>query len=263
MRLLVSGATGFVGRYLVPILLEREHQVTVLSRDEAKAKGFDWYPRVLFVPHDILDTTVSIPPSIGEQDAIVHLAWSGLPNYNALYHFERNLPANYHFLKSVVAAGIEQVLVTGTCLEYGMQSGCLSANSSTRPVTPYAIAKDTLRKFLEAMQKEIPFTLQWARIFYLYGKGKNPNSLLAQLDRAINEGESTFNMSGGEQLRDYLPVSEAALQLARLVERPDLSGPVNICSGTAISVRRLIEEHIARRGRNDYIKYWILSLSRL
>jgi dTDP-6-deoxy-L-talose 4-dehydrogenase (NAD+) len=76
----------------------------------------------------------------------------------------------------------------------------------TAPVTPYGLAKDTLRKFLEMLQEVHPFTLQWVRLFYLYGPGQNPKSLLSQLDAAIEQGDPVFRMSGGEQLRDYLPV---------------------------------------------------------
>ncbi len=248
MKVLVTGATGFIGRHIMPILLERGHQITVLARNENKAREFDWYPYIRFISFDILDTLACIPPDLGENDAIIHLAWSGLPNYKSLFHFERNLPADYRFLKSVIEAGIKQVLVSGTCMEYGMQSGFLSEDMPTHPANPYALAKDTLRKFLEALHKETPFNLQWARLFYIYGKGQNPNSLLAQLDRAIDKGDEVFNMSGGEQLRDYLPVTEAVVQLTGLLEHAEKHGPVNICSGTAISILELVMNHIADRG---------------
>ncbi len=118
----------------------------------------------------------------------------------------------------------------------------------THPANPYALAKDTLRKFMEELKHQHTFTLQWARLFYMYGPGQNPNSLLAQLDRAIDNGEPVFNMSCGEQLRDYLPVEVVASRLVALLEHPQYNGVVNICSGEPISVRRLVEQHHARRG---------------
>src|SRR3546814_2015436 len=81
----------------------------------------------------------------------------------------------------------------------------------------------------------------------MHGPGQNPNSLLAQLDRAIDRGEEQFNMSGGEQLRDYLPVQVVALRLAALVSRPEHEGTFNICHGEPTSVRRLVETHIKMR----------------
>lgn len=180
----------------------------------------------------------------------MHLAWPGLPNYDALFHYEQTLPADYRFLKSLVKGGVGHLLVTGTCFEYGMQSGALAEDLPTAPANPYALAKDTLRKQLQSLQQQHAFTLQWARLFYMYGEGQSPNSLVAQLDRAIDGGEAEFNMSGGEQLRDYLPVDEVASRTVTLVEHPGCDGVVNICSGVPISVRRLVERHLANRGAN-------------
>jgi dTDP-6-deoxy-L-talose 4-dehydrogenase (NAD+) len=81
----------------------------------------------------------------------------------------------------------------------------------------------------------------------MYGEGQNPGSLLAQLDRAIEAGDPVFNMSGGEQLRDYLPVQQVAAYLVTIAESPNFGGIVNVCSGVPISVRRLVEQRIADR----------------
>lgn len=248
MKILVTGATGFVGRHLVPALLERGHTVTALARDVERARGLAWFDRVRFVACDIHRHGDVELESIGPQDVVMHLAWPGLPNYKSLFHFEENLPADYRFLKSLVQGGIGRVLVTGTCFEYGMQSGCLTEEMPAQPANPYALAKDSLRKFLQALQQQQPFALQWARLFYMHGPGQNANSLLAQLDRAIDNRESSFNMSGGEQLRDYLPVQEVARRLAMLIEHPACDGVVNVCSGEPVSVRRLVERHLAQRG---------------
>src|SRR5262249_39558169 len=115
------------------------------------------------------------------------------------------------------------------------------------PLTPYALAKNSLRLFLEALQSGNPFVLQWIRFFYLYGPGQNPASILAQLDRAIDESASVFNMSGGEQLRDYLAVEDAASCVAAIVEHTKTAGVINCCSGAPISVRRLVERRIEQR----------------
>ena len=91
--------------------------------------------------------------SFGQLDAVIHLAWQGLPNYNSLFHYEENLPDHYRFLKSFIAAGVRQLLVTGTGLEYGMQDGALNEITITAPVNPYALAKDTLHKCLQSLRQ--------------------------------------------------------------------------------------------------------------
>jgi dTDP-6-deoxy-L-talose 4-dehydrogenase (NAD+) len=181
-------------------------------------------------------------------DALMHLAWPGLPNYAGLFHFEVNLPADYAFIKQVVRSGVSQVLVTGTCFEYGLQSGPLSESTLAQPVNPYGLAKNTLRQFLEALSRTEAFTLQWARLFYLHGEGQNPNSLLAALERAIQAGDTQFDMSPGDQLRDYLAVEDAAACLVTALEHPQFAGVFNCCSGQPVSVRALVEAYLQARG---------------
>jgi dTDP-6-deoxy-L-talose 4-dehydrogenase (NAD+) len=247
MRIIVTGATGFVGRHVVAALLARGHQVTAVARHEHRCSELPWRDSVPFVACDVHDAT---DPSerLGVPDVLVHLAWPGLPNFKKLFHFEQNLPADYRFIKRMVSAGTRQVLITGTCLEYGMQSGPLSEDVPALPSTPYGLAKNTLRLFLLALQAQQPFVLQWARLFYLHGPGQQSSSVLAQLDRAIDAGERHFNMSGGEQLRDYLPVEEAAEYLTSMIERRDFAGVTNCCSGQPVSIRRLVERRIEQRG---------------
>ncbi|WP_454834287.1 NAD-dependent epimerase/dehydratase family protein [Pseudomonas lini] len=247
MTVLVTGATGFVGRHLISALLVKGFKVRAVSRNVEAARAMPWFDEVEFVAADIHASDLNVESLADGMDVIAHLAWTGLPNYQALFHFERNLPLDYAFLKRVIEAGVHQVLVTGTCFEYGLQSGPLSEEVAAQPCTPYGLAKHTLRLFLKALQRERAFTLQWARLFYLYGEGQNPNSLLASLDRAIDAGDTQFNMSTGDQLRDYLEIREAASQLASLIVCRDVDGVINCCSGQPVSVRALVEQRIRQR----------------
>jgi nucleoside-diphosphate-sugar epimerase len=247
MKVLVTGATGFIGQHVIPLLLAQGYKVTAVARDEIRARGFAWFNRVRFIACDVHQLPGGLLKLFRNQDAVVHLAWPGLPNYKELFHFEETLPADYDFLKSLVEGGMSHLLVTGTCFEYGLLNGCLSEDLPTQPANPYALAKDTLRKYMEALQQQHPFTLQWARLFYMYGKGQSPSSLLAQLDRAIDNEEPVFNMSGGEQLRDYLSVEEVARRLILLLRYRQCNGVINVCSGKPISVRCLVEQHLAKR----------------
>ncbi|SDS90727.1 dTDP-6-deoxy-L-talose 4-dehydrogenase (NAD+) [Pseudomonas asplenii] len=248
LKVLVTGATGFVGRHLVAALLARGHSVRAVARDARKAQALPWIDQVEFVAADVHAEDLDVGALSAGIDVLAHLAWPGLPNYQALFHFEHNLFADYRFIKQMVEAGVSQVLVTGTCFEYGMQSGPLGETAPPQPGNPYGLAKNTLRLFLETLRQQLPFNLQWARLFYLYGEGQNPNSLLASLDRAIDAGAERFDMSAGEQLRDYLPIEVAAGYLARLLEQRDFSGVVNCASGRPIAVRTLVEQRLRERG---------------
>lgn len=248
MKVLVTGATGFVGQHLVEVLLARGCEVRAVARTISTAASMPWFSAVEFFAADVHADDVDIVALTEGIDALVHLAWPGLPNYQALFHFEHNLMADYRFIKRVVEAGVPQVLVAGTCFEYGMQSGPLGEQTEARPGNPYGLAKNTLRLFLESLQQVQPFTLQWARLFYLHGAGQNPNSLLAALDRAIDAGDERFNMSAGEQLRDYLAIETAVGYLASILQQRDFNGVINCCSGLPVSVRALVEKRLHERG---------------
>jgi len=179
---------------------------------------------------------------IGSPDVLIHLAWDGLPNYKSLHHFETELPKQYAFLKAMVEGGLPSLLVTGTCFEYGMQEGCLSEDNVALPSNPYGFAKDALRRQLEFLQATIKFEMTWARLFYLYGEGQSGTSLYPQFQEAVQRGDRSFNMSSGEQLRDYLPVEELARLIVALAINKSGAGVINVCNGKPLSVRALVEK---------------------
>lgn len=239
MKVAVTGASGFIGRHVLFKLSERLCEVTAITRKSENLSGFK-------SKIDIMEMDISLPLEnayelIGNPDILIHLAWNGLPNYKSLHHIETELPVQYRFLSGLVKSGLPNLVVAGTCFEYGMQSGALNEEFETRPTNPYGFAKDTLRCQLEYLKHEHPFNLTWARLFYIYGEGQSESSLFPQLKKAVEKGDKTFNMSGGEQLRDYLPVDEIARYLVSLAMMEKDIGVVNICSGNTISVRRLVE----------------------
>jgi nucleoside-diphosphate-sugar epimerase len=242
MKVMVTGATGFVGRHVVNELLARGHSVVASARDVGRAQQMPWFDRVEFVRCDLHENFQHLLTPSLLPDAVIHLAWPGLPNYRDFFHIEKNLPADLTFLAEAVRAGVPQLIVAGTCLEYGMQCGPLDEEMPTYPTTPYGFAKDSLRKALQLLQKERPFTLQWMRLFYMYGEGQNANSLLAQLDRAIDEGQTVFNISKGDQLRDFLPIRKVAEIFVLALESPHIKGVINCCSGQPISVIDLVQQ---------------------
>ena len=151
-----------------------------------------------------------------EPDRMIHLAWEGLPNYEDSIHIKNNLPNNLRFIKNLISNGLKDISVTGTCFEYGMVDGCMNENMKANPSNSYSIAKDSLRKSIVDLKNKFDFNYKWIRLFYMYGEGQNKNSLIALLDEAIKNGEKEFNMSGGEQLRDYLHSDEVVKNITKI-----------------------------------------------
>lgn len=250
MKIAVTGATGFVGSHVLAQLGRRpDVQIVATSRSGRSTAG--WPPGIQHVVLDLADAGPDAFDRLGRPDIVMHLAWGGLPNYRSLHHFESELPAQYRFLRLLVDGGLSRLVVTGTCYEYGMVNGELTESQAPEPTNPYAHAKNVLRQQLEYLRANCgSFALTWARLFYMYGDGQAPTSLYPQLMAALRRGDISFAMSRGEQLRDFLPVEEAARLLVDVAMAPAADGIVNICSGTPISVRSLVERWVAQSGRD-------------
>lgn len=243
MKIAVTGANGFIGRHVLSVLNKRNIPCVAVDLnppDEANAALADEWCQM-----DIHNPPANLFERIGRPNACIHLAWGGLDNYKSLRHFEVELPAQFRFLNTLVREGLQSLIVTGTCFEYGMRTGELFETMETRPTNAYGFAKDTLHRQLQFLREDTPYALTWGRLFYLFGKGQSPRSLWGQMQIAVARGDTRFPMSGGEQLRDYLPVEIVAEHLVSLaVAQADIA-TVNICSGHPISVRSLVEQWIA------------------
>ena len=247
LRVAVTGGTGFIGRHLVSALVERGATVTVASRRPAEIdiRGGD----VRAVEMDVIGDPEGAYERLGRPDILFHLAWEHLRDYHNLAHFEVQLPRHYAFLKRLISDGLGCLIATGTCFEYGLRAGALDEDDPCVPVTTYGLAKLTLCRQLEHLGRRHPFAMVWARLFYAFGPGQSPGGLWSQLQAALREGAPTFNMSGGEQLRDFLPVETLATSLASLGLAGANFGIVNVCSGNPRSIRALVEDWVAQSGR--------------
>jgi nucleoside-diphosphate-sugar epimerase len=112
----VTGATGFVGRHVVPRLLASGHQVTAVSRDPVRVRRFSWFNAVRYLARDVHLQDEEVFRELAGHEAVIHLAWPGLPDYQGAFHQDQNLPADARFLRGLASAGVPQLLVTGTCL---------------------------------------------------------------------------------------------------------------------------------------------------
>lgn len=265
-KVLVTGATGFIGQNLVPALLKKKYEVTVIARSLDRIKDFSWFGKVRFIQCDYHKDKFISKKKIPQN--VIHLAWKGLPNYKSKFHLEENLVCNYFFLSRLIELGVKKIFVLGTCLEYGMLEGKIKSVSQTDPHTPYGLAKNLLRLLLLKKQNFFNFKLQWGRLFYTYGNGQSSNSLISKLEKAIKEKRKEFNMSFGEQVRDYLHIDDVVQKILTIFSVEE-NLTVNICSGKPITIKDFVIDYLKKRNKkitlnfgyydyNDYepMKFW-------
>ena len=242
MKILVTGATGFLGNLVVENLLNQGLEIVATGMSLEKAKKTQWYSKVIFKPLDEsnINDSVNYFDYFGRPDKLIHLAWANLPNYKEAFHLNVNLPNQKKLLRNLIKNGLTDITVSGTCLEYGMNEGKLDELMSAKPTVAYAIAKLELYNFLSTLTTDI--SLKWLRLFYIFGEGQPKHSLFNQLQAAINNKSAEFKMSGGEQVRDFLEADKMAQYMATIALQNKVTGIVNVCSGRPKRVIDFVNE---------------------
>jgi nucleoside-diphosphate-sugar epimerase len=245
LKVVVTGASGFIGSHVIATLQCVEGiDVVATGRDEEALRdlGVEW------VATDLYESGGKSHQRLAQADLLIHLAWADVTDVSNPVHTTTHLPNNAEFLVDMARRGVQRICCVGSCFEYGLSSGCLSEESTPQPVTPYGQAKDQLRRQIEPTLVAVGSSLRWLRPFFTHGKGQHPHALFAQLNHAIETGQARFPMSGGAQVRDYLPVSVLAEAIVKASLQTEIDGIINICSGKPRTVRAMVEQHIASSG---------------
>ncbi len=236
MAIHLIGSNGFLGKAIRKIALERDDIYFYSSRKNQSEK------KIIFF--NLNDPKSWLNLNINKGDKLIFLSWKGLNNYNNKIHLDENLIESLNFFKMIMQTRISKIIVAGTCYEYGLQSGCLSEHLDTKPHTLYAYSKDTLRRILFSLCEENKIKLAWLRIFYPYGIDQNPKSLIPSLERSIANGESFFNTSPGDQIRDFISIENVAKSFLKIADSEKATGIINIGSGEPISVKNFLKKYI-------------------
>jgi nucleoside-diphosphate-sugar epimerase len=252
-RVLVTGATGFVGRWALPELLARGYEVHACSfGDPGDAPAaVRWHPGDLLVPGDPARLVEAVRPT-----HLLHLAWYAA--HGKFWRAPENLTfvrASLELLQAFAEGGGQRFTAAGTCAEYDWSQGsCRESDTPLAPATLYGAAKDALRRLLQAYASERQLSWGWGRLFFLYGPHEDRRRLVASAITSMLAGrEAPF--SHGRQRRDFLHVADAAAALVALLDGP-VQGPVNIASGEATAIadlvariaERLSTPHLVRLG---------------
>ena len=258
MRVLVTGATGFIGRHAAHALVACGADVHAVSRRPPIASGVPAESGIVWHEGDLLRESVRAELiARTKPDALLHCAWYA--EHGLFWHSPENirwLSASLDLCLRFVECGGKRLLVSGTCAEYEWRAdtGVYREDSSaTHPATLYGVTKLALYQTLAALATETRVSLAWGRLFWLYGPDEHPDRLVAAAARALATG-TRFNATEGRQVRDFLHVADAGAALATLLTS-DVRGVVNIASGEGVQVRDVVLRLAAAAGRPDLCSF--------
>jgi len=250
-RVLVTGATGCVGRQALPLLVDRGWDVLgVHSRTPPPAiRGVEWRQA------DLLDSgQVTALISQARPSHLLHLAWYIAPGRWAA------APENYSWVRASLdlattfkAAGGTRMVSAGSCLEYDWNAGvCAEGSTPLVPHTVYGTCKHATELVTSSLMSGQGTSSAWGRIFFLYGPHEHPDRLVSSVIRSILAGQPA-RTSHGEQIRDYLYAADVADAFVQLLDS-DVTGPVNIASGEQIALKHIVVRIGHLMGRQDLIQ---------
>lgn len=239
-KVLVTGATGLIGKELIAPLKEHGFYIYALTIDKnTPNNGVTWIPCNIFSHEEVQKICSEI-----KAEYLLHMAWCTTGDYlisNTNYNF---LSASINLLNSFVQNGGKRIVFTGTCFEYKFGNKPLKENTPLDTTkTTYTFCKDILHKTAEfyCLQNKISFA--YGRIFYVYGKQENKARLTGMIIDKLLHNEKVIIKSGNLQ-KDYMYTKDIAGALVALLDS-DVTGDINICTGKAIFIHDFAT-HIAR-----------------
>lgn len=249
MRILITGATGGLGRLIIPLLIEAGHEVIATSRSIDKAKTLAFFDKVTYIPFDISKpTAINLFYLFKKPDTVIHLAWDKLNDYRAEEHVSSILEQQKTFVFNLISNGLKDFNGIGTCYEYGLTEGELTEDTIGKPVLPYPKGKKLLYDYLEGLKTEFDFSCKWIRVFYVFGEIYGRKNLYTMLNTAIGEGKETFDMSAGEQIRDFLTPQQIATIITQISVQQKVQGIINCCSGEPVKLKDYIQDYLSQKG---------------
>ena len=175
----LTGSTGYIGKQFSDFLIKLKIKHICIVRPNKKIKSTT-YKKIIYFD---IEKEKNLDVNFLEEDILIHLAWSSLDNYFNKDHSQKYPKIHFDFIHSLIKNNLKNILITGTCLEYGVKSGKVKEESICKPNTDYGKGKNKLLIKLKKLNKKMKFNFIWLRLFYIYSDNPKSNTILSELNK--------------------------------------------------------------------------------
>lgn len=224
MKILVTGANGYLGVGIVKSMLDLGHQVIATDLSLERVDN-----RASKIESDIFE--IEDPFSFfGMPECLVHLAWrDGFKHFS--YAHICDLSKHTSFIEKMCVSGLKTIAVMGTMHEIGFFEGSIDETTPCNPLNYYGISKNALREITRIICEKNGVEYIWLRAFYIVDNSPKGNSIFSKIVQAVNKGERSFPFTTGQNQYDFLDYNEFSRRVALTVSQNKITGIINICSG--------------------------------
>lgn len=249
MKILVTGANGYIGQHVVTKILDAKHDVIAVDLHNNNIDS-----RAKYVNMNIFSGDMDMFDKLARPDICLHLAWQDGFIHNSDKHIKM-LYSHFEFLKNLANSGIKKIAVMGSMHEIGYHEGVVNENTPCNPISMYGIAKNSLRQVLFSMFDGTSVKLQWLRAFYIVGDDDRNNSIFAKIKIAEHEGKLLFPFTTGEKKYDFINIDDLAVQITAAILQDEVLGIINCCSGKPVPLKDKVEQFLNDNHYNIKLQY--------
>lgn len=252
MKVLVTGANGYIGRHVVQNLILNGHEVIAC---DIKFSEEDKLENVIYKEFNIFNLPDgNLWEDLGSPDVCIHMAWRNGFQHNATTHIG-DLSYHYNFLIRLMEDGLNHISVMGSMHEVGYWEGAIDEYTPCNPISMYAIAKDVLRKALMLYCDQNNLILQWLRCYYILGDDKKNNSIFCKLLTAAESGKKSFPFTSGKNKYDFIDVKDLSKMIVAASIQNEITGIINCCTGNPVSLADKVNEFIKKNKLDIELEY--------